>query len=186
MNKYHIRKFALHFILLSIFWVVMSGIFDLFHLSLGLFSVITVLWFNAKILKYNYFKEPADSGKDFKHHRLPIYLLYLLGQIVLSAIRVAYFVLHPKMPIKACIAKFKVNLPNTTARVLLANSITLTPGTITVDIKPDNTFIVHSLNNARDPVWMDHSLAYAVAKLYGCDVQNLVKDEVIIRSEDEL
>lgn len=186
MKKYTIRKFALHFILLFAFWLVMSGIFDVFHISLGLFSVITVLWFNAKILKYNYFKEPADSGKTFKYHRLPIYLLYLLWQIVLSALRVAYLVLHPKMPIKACIAKFKVNLPNTTARVLLANSITLTPGTITVDIKPDNTFIVHSLTNANDPVWMDHSLAKAVARLYGWDVGNVVSDEVIIHSEDKL
>ncbi len=168
------------------FWLVMSEMFDLFHISLGVLSVITVLWINFKFMNHDCFGEPVDRKTGFNLLRLPVYLLYLIEQIIISALKVAYLILHPRMPVKTCISVFKVDLPDMNSRVLLANSITLTPGTITVDIKEDNTFIVHSLTKAGDPVWMDHSLAVAVAKLYGEDTEKVVSDEVIINSEDKL
>lgn len=186
MKKSGIRKIALHASLLMIFWLIMSGMYDLFHVSLGIFSVICVMLFNHRILKYNYFNEAENSGEGFKYYRLPFYLLFLLKEIIISALKVSYLILHPKMPIKACIVKFRVNLPNMNARVLLANSITLTPGTITVDIQEDNTFIVHSLTSARNNSWIDHGLAHEVAKLYNADVARVVENEEIIHSADRL
>lgn len=186
MNILNIRKIALHASLLMMFWLIMSGMYDLFHISLGVFSVIVVMLINYKILNYNYFGEEGNSGKGFRYYRLPYYLLFLLKEIVISALKVAYLILHPKMPIKACVAKFRVNLPNMNARVLLANSITLTPGTVSIDIREDNTFIVHSLTKASDPTWIDYTLAVEVAKLYNIDSTNVVQDEEIINSREQL
>ena len=186
MKKINFRKIALHFTLLMIFWLVMSGMYDLFHISLGVFSAVVAIGINFKLLNHDYFSEAPDAGKGFSYFRLVYFLIYLLWQIIILALRVTLLILHPKMPIKTCISKFKVTLPNMNARVLLANSITLTPGTITVDILEDNTFIVHSLTHSDDPTWMDHSLAFAIAKLYGADVDKVISDEVIINSEDKL
>ena len=58
---------------------------------------------------------------------------------------VAYRVLHPKMPISPGIVKVKTGLKSEMARTFLANSITLTPGTMTVDIKDDHLYI-HWIN----------------------------------------
>ncbi len=55
-------------------------------------------------------------------------------------------VLHPQMPIKPQIVEIEVDLETDVAKVLLANSITLTPGTVTVDIE-GNKFIVHALTD---------------------------------------
>jgi len=186
MIRANVRKLALHFILLMAFWLVMSEMFDLFHISLGVLSVITVILINFRLLNHDSSGEPAGRKTGFRLLRLPVYLLYLIAQIVISALKVAYLILHPRMPLKTCISVFKVDLPDMTAKVLLANSITLTPGTITVDITGGNTFVVHSLTSAGDPVWMDHGLAAAVAKLYGADPEKVVSDEVIINSKDKL
>lgn len=58
---------------------------------------------------------------------------------------VAYLVLHPEMPILPGIVEVKTKLKSDTARTALANSITLTPGTLTVDIKDDGTMFIHWL-----------------------------------------
>ena len=65
------------------------------------------------------------------------YLPWLLWQIVLSSLQVAYVVLHPKMPIQPG-DPFPDSLPHTLARLTLATSITLTPGTITIDVQDDD------------------------------------------------
>ena len=186
MIKLNIRKTALHATLLMIFWLIMSGMYDLFHVSLGVFSVITVMLINYGILNYNYFNETENSESGFKYLRLPYYLIFLLKEIIISALKVSYLVLHPKMPIKACIVKFRVNLPNMNAKVLLANSITLTPGTVSIDIKEDNMFIVHSFTNANTAAWMDYVLAREVAKLYSVDPERVIESEEIINSADRL
>ncbi len=65
-------------------------------------------------------------------------------EIIKANIDVARIVLHPRLPIEPSIVKFKTTLKGDTAKVSLANSITLTPGTITMDIIGD-TFYVHAL-----------------------------------------
>jgi multicomponent Na+:H+ antiporter subunit E len=65
----------------------------------------------------------------------------------MANIDVAYRVLHPALPIKPGIVKVKTSLKTDTALTFLANSITLTPGTMSVDIDTDNGFLyVHWIN----------------------------------------
>ena len=73
--------------------------------------------------------------------RLGIYFLVLFAEIVKANLDVAYRVLHPALPINPGIVVIKTELSQDAAKVLLANSITLTPGTFTLDIQGDELLI---------------------------------------------
>jgi multicomponent Na+:H+ antiporter subunit E len=66
--------------------------------------------------------------------------------VVRANVDLAYRVLHPAMPIRPGIVRARTRLHTASARTLLANCITLTPGTLTIDIAVDGTFYVHWIN----------------------------------------
>lgn len=70
-----------------------------------------------------------------------VYIPYLLWQIILANLDVVYRVIHPDLPIRPGIVKVKTTLTTDMAKTFLANSITLTPGTFTIDIKDDILYI---------------------------------------------
>ena len=72
---------------------------------------------------------------------------FVFGWYVLKGgLDVVYRVLHPAMPIHPGIVRVRSKLETDTGRIVLANSITLTPGTLTVEVTPDGVFYVHWLN----------------------------------------
>lgn len=75
-----------------------------------------------------------------------IYLFFFVYYVVKANIEVAYRVLHPAMPIRPGIVRVYSSLRTASARTVLANSITLTPGTLTVDITEDGYFYIHWIN----------------------------------------
>lgn len=136
-------------ILLVMFWVVLSGKFDAFHLGIGAASAVSIAFSTQHLLLRN----PAIVS-DNRHPitaiawgRLLLYAPWLAGQIVLSSLQVARIVLHPKMPIHPQVVQFEMPLPHELARLTLANSITLTPGTVTLDVEGD-TFTIHALTTS--------------------------------------
>ncbi len=132
------------FVILFGFWIFLSGIFDIFHLSLGVISCSLVSWISRDLL----FSEKRVAKKHLiQIFRFLKYLVWLLYQIVLANLHVAYLVLHPKMYalIDPHILRFRVHLKSELPLTTFANSITLTPGTITVLIQK-NHFFVHSLS----------------------------------------
>jgi multicomponent Na+:H+ antiporter subunit E len=74
------------------------------------------------------------------------YLFVLSYYVVKGGLDVSYRVLHPRMPIRPGIVKIKSVLVTDTGRSVLANSITLTPGTLTIDVTDDGVFYIHWLN----------------------------------------
>ncbi len=70
-----------------------------------------------------------------------VYIPYLLWYIILANLDVAYRVIDPRLPIRPGIVKIKTSLKSDMAKTFLANSITLTPGTMTVDVKGDELYI---------------------------------------------
>ncbi|MBS0011498.1 MAG: Na+/H+ antiporter subunit E [Bacteroidales bacterium] len=70
-----------------------------------------------------------------------IYIIYFIWQCVKANFDVAYRVLHPAMPIKPGIVRVELKLQGSLARTILANSITMTPGTIAVDIIGDVMYV---------------------------------------------
>jgi len=74
-----------------------------------------------------------------------VYIIVLFWEIIKSNFDVAYRIIHPKMPIKPGIVVIKTNLKSDVAKMILANSITLTPGTFTLDVIGDK-FLIHWIN----------------------------------------
>lgn len=128
------------------FWVVLSGKFDAFHLGAGLLSSIAIALGSC----YLYALDPplAAPGRYpfavFPWLRMLAYLPWLTGQIFLSSLQVARLVLSPKLDIRPKLFRFVYPLPNGMARATLANSITLTPGTVTIDLRRDE-YVIHAL-----------------------------------------
>ena len=128
------------FVILFGFWTVLSGIFDLFHLTLGVICSLIISILTHDLL----FANVRVGDIKLTIIRFIRYLPWLIYQIFVSNFYVAYLVLSPKMPISPQIIRFKTKLESDISWVVLANSITLTPGTITIDIK-DGEFYVHAL-----------------------------------------
>jgi multicomponent Na+:H+ antiporter subunit E len=128
------------FILLA-FWMLLSGKFDAFHLTLGVICSVLVSYLFHDLL----FANVRIGDMRIVVARFIAYIPWLIEQIVLSNIHVASLVLRRKMPIDPQIIEFKTKLETDISNVVLANSITLTPGTITMDIK-DGVFYVHALD----------------------------------------
>jgi multicomponent Na+:H+ antiporter subunit E len=127
-------------------WVILSGKWDGFHLALGAGSALGIGLGTRRLL----FLPPAIGPAAvypfaaIPWWRLVLYLPWLLWQIVLSSLQVAYAVLHPRMPIQPGMIRFRASLPHPLAQLTLGTSITLTPGTITIDVQ-DDEFVVHAL-----------------------------------------
>jgi multicomponent Na+:H+ antiporter subunit E len=95
-----------------------------------------------------------NVGKFLEPHRyywLFIYFFVFLWACIKANFDVAYRVLHPAMPIKPGIVKVKTGLRSDLARTILANSITMTPGTIAVDIIGDDLYIHWIYVHSEDP-----------------------------------
>ncbi len=75
-----------------------------------------------------------------------LYFFVFTYYVIKANFDVAYRVLHPSMPIHPGIVKVKSKLQSASARTALANSITLTPGTMTIDFTDDGTYYVHWIN----------------------------------------
>lgn len=78
---------------------------------------------------------------------LPRYWLWLIKEIVLANIDVTKRILSPRLPVNPQLFRVKASQHNDLGKVIYANSITLTPGTVTVDIDGDE-FVVHALSDA--------------------------------------
>ncbi|MBW1782730.1 MAG: Na+/H+ antiporter subunit E [Deltaproteobacteria bacterium] len=137
---YHVLTFFLLFCL----WVILSGKFDLFHLSLGVISCLIVTLFSKDLL----FPEPSAAGSFQTWIRFPRYIPWLLYQIFMANLHVLYLVFHPRMMdlIDPQIIRFQSRLKGDLALLTFANSITLTPGTITVYVSINGAFTVHALD----------------------------------------
>lgn len=136
---------AATFVILLAAWLVLSGLFDLFHLALGILSSALVTWFSSDLWFSNRTAAPSARWRELS--RLPGYLAWLLYEIFLANVHVLRLALHPAgmRDVEPRVIKFKTTLKTNFARWVLANSITLTPGTVTIQIK-DDEFFVHAIS----------------------------------------
>lgn len=137
--------FFLAFCLTAVFWVLFSGKFDIFHLSLGVISCLIVSALSSDLL----FPEGIGSGFIGRWIRFAGYIPWLLYQILLANLHVLRLVFHPRMMelIDPHIIEFNSPLQGDIARTTFANSITLTPGTITVHVSVLGRFSVHCIDH---------------------------------------
>jgi multicomponent Na+:H+ antiporter subunit E len=169
---------VISFVMLMAFWLLMSGKYDAFYITLGVLSVGVVMALDAIIKRHMFFTDEVDSLRTLRYAYLPVFVVWLIGQVVLSGIHVAKLILHPKLPIATAIVTFRVDLPNPQARVILANAITLTPGTLTILVEGDH-FTVHALSPASYEGILDGSMPDKVLRLFQPEGRAAVSDVVI-------
>jgi multicomponent Na+:H+ antiporter subunit E len=151
------------FIFLYPTWLLLSGPdhYDPFHLSLGLLCCSLVAFLSHDIL----FENIMDKNRGSIMIRFLRYLPWLIYQIILASLHVAYLVLNPKMPIDPRVIQFKTKLKSDISKLTLANSITLTPGTITMDIV-DGEFYVHAIDEKAASGLLTGGMENRVACIY--------------------
>jgi len=136
-----IKNIFVSFLIILFLWFLYSNTLDLTTLFIGIgVSLVTAILFCSKC---DIFQEIKFTIPAIVHTFL--YFFVFLFELIKSNLDVAYRVLSPKLPINPGIVEVKTKLKSKMARVLLSNSITLTPGTITVDIKEDILYI-HWIN----------------------------------------
>ncbi len=140
-----LRAFYYTFPFFMVFWIIFSGKFDSFHLTLGVISCALVAYFSGDFL--------VNSQSNFKHDykiflRFAAYLPWLMWEIVKANIHVMYLTLHPNALelMEPHLIRFRSILESDMAKVTFANSITLTPGTITVSVSNNGDFVVHAID----------------------------------------
>lgn len=123
------------------FWLVITGSASLADLAVGAVLSVLLGWWAAHSLWHE--DAPVLSVRQALHFLA--YVPWLVKEIVVAAVYVAEKVLDPRMPIAPTIITHRCDMRRDVSRVAFANSITLTPGTLTVDVD-ENTFTVHCLS----------------------------------------
>ena len=128
-----------------VFWIVWSGQFDLFHLALGVISTAIVSLWSSRL----FFPSSQIRFSEFfaTIFRVECYGVWLVYQIFLANLDVLRLALHPRCQdmLDPKMVSFKTTLRSEMALFVFAQSITLTPGTVTVRVS-DHEFLVHALS----------------------------------------
>lgn len=132
------------FVLFFLAWIIFNGKITVEIVILGLIISVTVFAFVCKFMGYSLKKEKNLYRKIFIFIG---YIFVLISEIVKANLTVVHMILTRNEIMEPVIVKFRTNLKSETARVVLANSITLTPGTITVSLEEDE-LVVHCLDKS--------------------------------------
>ena len=123
-------------------WLLWSGIYKPLLLALGLLSCLLTIYIKHRM---DYFATDVFALRF--GGRLLRYWLWLAKEVVKSSLDVARIVLSPSLPISPQIVRIKASCEHPVDQAILANSITLTPGTLALDVH-DGEIIVHALTQA--------------------------------------
>ena len=123
-------------------WIVFNGRFTIEILIFGIVLSAALYLFTWKVLGYGPKQEKEVLKKSGK---MVLYGLLVFKEIIKANWGVLKIVLNPKSKIEPKMVYFKTDLKKDTSKVALANSITITPGTITVNVS-DDVFCVHAMD----------------------------------------
>jgi len=130
------------FLILSLIWLMNSGHYSALLLSLGLLSVVFVLWIARRMDVVDHESQPVHlSGK------LPGYWLWLSKKIVLSNLDVVIRIWRGPQAISPQVATLPADQGSDVGQVIYANSINLTPGTLSIELGEDDV-LVHALTES--------------------------------------
>ena len=127
------------FFLLFCFWILLSGHFEPLLLILGGLSCVGVVRLASRMYSIDHESHPIHLSL-----KIPAYWLWLAWEIIKSNIAVVKLVWHPTMPISPTVVRVKANQSTDLGKIVFANSITLTPGTVSMEVD-DDEIEVHAL-----------------------------------------
>lgn len=129
--------------MLALLWCFLSGAFNVANFLMGLLvGAVTVSLLRPFV--------PWNPSLVAVSRKIPAFLRYMprfLYELCKANLQVVYLALHPKMPIRPGIVALETRHRSPLGTTLLANSITLTPGTLTMDVSEDGkTLYIHTLD----------------------------------------
>ena len=133
-------SFLITTIAMFLFWIALSGEFTFILITSGIVASLLTAY-----LSHDIFIGKADLKTEIgRVLKFGVYVPWLVWEVILANFEIAYLVLHPKSLIDPQIVRFKSHLKEDLGVVTLAHSITLTPGTITVEAKREE-FVIHAI-----------------------------------------
>lgn len=132
------------FIFLFVLWVILNGRLTVEIAVAGVIICVVLYLFLHKFMGYK-MQQDVIIAKAFP--RIISYLFYLVIEVIKANLEVAKAILRFDTEPEPVMVKFRTNIKTETGRTVLANSITLTPGTFTIDLE-DGEFTVHALDRA--------------------------------------
>lgn len=168
-GRMRLRGFLGQAVVASLLWLAFSGKYDLVHLAYGVVSVGIVLGLSGHLASYRDRPEQDEWMRQLRWARLPGFALWLLWQILLSNFHVAKQVLTPNIPVDPQMLKVPFPTQLEVAVTVIGNSITLTPGTITLEVK-EGYLVVHALDRVSMAALMKGDMQRRVAALFGLEL----------------
>lgn len=163
---------ALHrlslFITMFIFWMVMAGRTELKFIIYGLITAAVTTWVTYPLLLV-----PNKDGSKkyfifgFSIFKFAYYSCWLMWQMVLANVDVLLATTSQELQINPKLIRFRFKTDNPVTKVILANSITLTPGTVTLDVDADDVFVIHALTDGAAAGVVDGGMQKMVGDLMG-------------------
>ncbi len=151
-------------LMLSGLWLLWSGHFhDPLLLSLGAISCLSVVLLSIRMKIVDPEGHPIHIG-----FQLFFYIPWLIKEIILANIDVTKHILSPKLKLSPTLFEVEAEQKSELARMIYANSITLTPGTVSVDVIKDK-ILVHSLTEEAAKALIDSDMDHRAAILEGKD-----------------
>jgi multicomponent Na+:H+ antiporter subunit E len=147
------------FVALLAFWLLLSGYFTAFLVAAGVGSALGVVLFARRMEVVDREGHPIDVSPG-----VVTYWPWLGWEIVKSGWQASKAILHPRLPISPTLVRFKPSQRSVVGLVTHANSITLTPGTITIEAS-EGEFLVHALTRSAAEGCVDSEMDRRVAGL---------------------
>jgi multicomponent Na+:H+ antiporter subunit E len=164
-------RWLTQWIVLFALWMALSGVLVAEFMIIGGISAVGAIVVSERLFHGSHEGKYASAPNSVKWYaitvlRFMVYIPWLSYQIIVSNFYVAYLVLHPKLSVEPTLVEFKTTLVSERAQVTLAQSITLTPGTVTVDAS-DGNFLIHCLSRTTRQGIEDGILQKRVAQVFG-------------------
>lgn len=172
--KYYFKLVAI----MMIFWILLSGRFEVKFLIYGTFTSLIAGYICMPLLML----KSADGKNEyfalgFSIFRLAVYCLWIFWQLITSNFALAKVIVSPELAIDPQVIRFKVNMDNPMALTVLANSITLTPGTVTMNVTDDGVYEIHALTDDAAGGIRAGDMQRHVARLFGQDENFIMIDD---------
>ena len=132
------------FILFFLIWVIFNGQFTLEIAAFGAAIAGIMYWFICRFFNYD---PKTDLFLGKRLFQILHYVFVLVREIIKANFEVIRMITSSRYEIEPAVVRFKTDLKTSFTRILLANSITLTPGTITVSLENDE-YVVHCLDKS--------------------------------------
>ena len=174
-----VKHFIMLVILMMVLWIMLSGRMEAKFLLYGVGTAVIGAFICMPILLISNVQGTKKYyAFDFPVFKMIVYCGWLFWQLILANLDVAKAIVSPELVIDPKVVRFKVEMDNPIAITVLANSITLTPGTVTINVTDDGIFEIHALTEGAADGIIGGDMQRKVAALFKQDETVTILEEV--------